>query len=106
VVDVEVFLGVDVVVTGNEVVVVDVMVVVTGSRQFPNQPYFLHVAVVVMVTFEVEVKVEAAGVVLGSRHDHQPGCCTLVKTSCIKEWYSTDRLARGGSSSSLRGGRG
>ena len=42
-------------------------VVVTGSRQFPNQPHELHVVVMNVV---VEVAVDD---VVSSRHPHQPG---------------------------------
>lgn len=72
----EVGRGIDVVVTtAAEVLVsdevVEVTVVSTGSRQFPNHEYFLHVAVVVTL---VEVDDEDEGTdVDSSRQPHQPG---------------------------------
>ena len=47
--------------------------VVTGSVQCPNQPYFRQVTVTLVVVSE-EVVVDVTGVVLSSRQVHQPGC--------------------------------
>ena len=62
-----------VVAIGADLGLLPVAVVVMGSMQFPNQPYFRQVTVTVVVVSE-EVLVDVTGVVLSSRQVHQPGC--------------------------------